>query len=201
MSEELVNHVQEMLKEETWTRAAIGNYTKNNLMELSAIVEKARSEDCEDEVKKICDELLTHSKDSIVALYLSGMIALNKGALDNSALVSLTEIFEKNHKEVLVEYLCQTILDEDPQNKFALRKLADYYKSTNSDKVWELYEKIVNLDFEEADIAKLLAERYESQNNSEAAISYYKKALLRYVTAKNLNAVKEMWTKLVSLIP
>jgi transcription elongation factor GreA-like protein/transcription elongation GreA/GreB family factor len=201
MSEELVNKVQEMLKEETWTRAAIGNYTKNNLMELSTIIETARSENCEDEIKKICDELLTHSKDSIVALYLSGMISLRQGALDNSALVSLVEIFEKNHKEILVEYMCQTILDEDPQNKFALRRLADYYKATNSEKVWDLYEKIVKLDFEEADIAKQLAERYESQNNQEVAISYYKKALLRYVTAKNLNSVKEMWTKLVSLIP
>src|SRR5574344_305615 len=97
MSEELVNHVQEMLKEETWTRAAIGNYTKNNLIELAGIVEKARQENCENEVKTICDEQLTHTKDSIVALYVSGMIALNSGALDNSALVSLIEIFEKNH--------------------------------------------------------------------------------------------------------
>jgi len=201
MSEELVNHVQEMLKEETWTRAAIGNYTKNNLIELAGIVEKTRQENCEDEVKKICDEQLSHTKDSIIALYLSGMIALNKGALDNSALVSLIEIFEKNHKEALVEYLCQAILDEDPQNKFALRKLAEFYKAANSDKVWDLYEKIIKLDFEEADIAKLLAERYESQNNEEVAVSYYKKALLRYVAAKNLNAVKEIWTKLVSLIP
>ena len=201
MSEELVNQVQEMVKEETWTRAAIGNYTKNNLVELAGIVEKARNENCEDEIKKVCDEQLAHTKDSIVALYLSGMIALNKGALDNSALVSLIEIFEKNHKDLLVEYLCQEILEEDPQNKFALRRLADYYKTTNSDKVWDLYEKIVKLDFEEADIAKILAERYESQKNEEAAISYYKKALLRYVSAKNLNAVKEVWTKLVSLIP
>ena len=201
MSEELVNHVQEMLKEETWTRAAIGNYTKNNLIELAGIVEKARQENCENEVKAVCDEQLTHTKDSIVALYVSGMIALNSGALDNSALVSLIEIFEKNHKETLVEYMCTSILDSDPQNKFALRRLADYYKTTNSDKVWDLYETIIKLDFEEADIAKLLAERYESQNNEEAAISYYKKALLRYVGAKNLNAVKEIWTKLVGLIP
>ena len=33
MSEELVKSVQEMLKEETWTRATISNYTKNNLIE------------------------------------------------------------------------------------------------------------------------------------------------------------------------
>ena len=37
MSVELVKSVQEMLKEETWTRAAISNYTKNNLIELAEI--------------------------------------------------------------------------------------------------------------------------------------------------------------------
>ena len=30
MSEELVKSVQEMLTEEKWTRATIGNYSKNN---------------------------------------------------------------------------------------------------------------------------------------------------------------------------
>lgn len=201
MSEELVKKVQDMVKEETWTRATISNYTTNSLNELAAIVKAAREENCEDEVKAICDEQLSHTNDSIISLYLSGMIALGKGTLDNSALVSLIEIFEKNHKEQLVENMCQSILDDDPSNKFALRKLAEFYKSTNDNKIWDLYEKIVKIDFEEADIAKILAERYEEQSNTEAAISYYKKALLRYVSAKNVNAVKEMWSKLVSLIP
>lgn len=201
MSEELENSVREMLKEETWTRAGISNFTKNNLVELAGILEKARAENCENTIKEICDEQLTHTKDSIVALYLSGMTSLFQGSLDNSNLVSLVDIFEKNHKEILIEYLCTTILDEDPQNRFALRKLAAYYKATNSDKVWDLYEKIVKIDFEEADIAKILAERYESQGNRETAISYYKKALLRYVSEKNSNSTKEIWSKLVSLIP
>ena len=38
MSEELIKSVQDMLKEETWTRATISNYTKNNLMEIASIV-------------------------------------------------------------------------------------------------------------------------------------------------------------------
>ncbi|MBB5218080.1 transcription elongation factor GreA [Treponema rectale] len=201
MAEELENSVREMLKKESWTRAGINDFTKNNLMELAETLEKARAENCEKQIKEICDEQLAHSKDSIVALYLSGMIALRSGDVDTSSLVTLIEIFEKNLKDSLVEYLCDSILEEDSQNKFALRKLAEFYKNSNNDKVWELYERIVKADFEEADIAKILAERYESQENKETAISYYKKALLRYVTAKNSNAVKEVWSKLVKLIP
>lgn len=201
MSEELVKKVQEMVKEETWTRAAISNYTINSLKELAEVLKSARSENCEDEIKEICDEQLNHTKDSIIALYLSGMIALGKGTLDNSTLISLIDVFEKNHKEQLVEYMCTSILEDDPTNKFALRKLAEFYKANNDNKIWDLYEKIVKIDFEEADIAKILAERYESQGNEDLALSYYKKALLRYVSAKNLNALKEIWSKLVSLIP
>jgi transcription elongation factor GreA len=201
MSEELVKSVQDMLKEEIWTRATISNYTKNNLIELAGIVEKARNENCVDEVKHVCDEQLAHTKDSIIALYLSGMLALKQGTLDNSALVTLVDIFDKNHKEAVVVYLCETILAEDPANKFALRTLASSYHAAGSDKVWDVYEKIVKLDFEEADVAKLLAEHYETLNDSENAIDYYRKALLRFVNNKNITAIKEIWTKLISLIP
>ena len=202
MSEELENSVREMLKEETWTRAGISNFTKNNMVELAAVLEQARNENCEDKIKEICDEQLTHSKDSsIVALYFSGMIALRQRQLDTSNLNTLVDIFEKNHKEQLIEYLCDCILAEDENNRFALRKLAEYYKASNNEKYWELYETIVKIDFEEADLAKILAERYESQGNKEVALNYYKKALLRYVSLKNVNSTKEIWTKLVNLIP
>src|SRR5574344_1218218 len=148
MSEELVQSVQGMLKEETWTRATISNYTKNNLVSLSAIVEKARNENCVDEIKEICDEHLTHSKDSIIALYFSGILGLGKGSLDNSALISLVDIFQKNHKEPVVEYLCESILNDEPNNKFALRTLAEHYRAENNPKVWDLYVQIVKLDYD-----------------------------------------------------
>ena len=158
MSEELIKSVQDMLKEETWTRATISNYSKEKLVELAGIVEKARNENCLDEIQSICDEQLLHSKDSIIALYISGMASLQKGTLDNSSLVTLVDIFQKNHKESVVEYLCTSILEDDPNNKFALRTLAEYYRAEGNPKVWELYAQIVKIDFEEADLARALAE-------------------------------------------
>lgn len=200
MSKELETTVQEMLKEETWTRATISNYTKNNLSELTALIEKARKENCTAEIKALCDEHLTHSKDSIIALYISGILSVRDGALDNSSLVTLVDIFQKAHKEPIVVYLCETVLDEDENNKFALRTLAKCYREENNDKVWDLYKKIVKLDFDEAELAKALAEHYE-QTGSEEATDYYKKALLRYISQKNIGPVKELWSKLVATIP
>lgn len=204
MSEELVKSVQEMLKEEIYTRATISNYTKNNLVELTGIVEKASNENCIAEIKSICDEHLTHTKDSIIALYISGMLGLKIGTLDNSALISLVDIFQKNHKETLIEYLCSNILSDDPNNKFALRTIAECYKEDNNEeKLWETYEKIVKLDFEEAELAKVLGKHYEDLGDKEKEVEYYKKALLRFIVQPNINIniLKEIWTKLLSLIP
>lgn len=201
MSETLENSVREKLKTETWTRALIANFTETNLNELFEIIDQARTENCENNIKEICDEQLLHSKDSIIALFLSGMIALRTGSIDTSALSSLFEIFQNNHKETLIEKVCSSILGDDPQNKLALRKMAELYKANGKDEVWELYERLVKIDFEDAEIARLLADRYDSQGNREAAINYYKKALLRYISAKNLPLAKPVWTWLVNNIP
>ena len=203
MSEELVKSVQEMLTEEKWTRATISNYSKNNFIELAAIVEGARNKGCVDEVKSVCDEHLSHTKNSIIALYISGMLGLKKGTLDNSDLVSLIEIFQEHHKANVVTYLCESILAEDANNKFALRTLAGCYRDEGDDKLWEIYETLVRIDHEEADIARILAERHEREGNREEAIDYYKKAIHRYVNngAGSMNQVRELWSKLVSLVP
>ena len=201
MSEELVKKVQEMLKEETWTRAAISNYTTNNLIELETIVEQTINEDRIDEIKEICDEQLSHSKDSIIALYISGMLAIKKGTLDYSSLETLVDIFQKNHKDNIVTWLCEKITEKSPTNKFALRTLAKQYAEKQNEDVWKIYETLAKVDFEDAETAKILAVHYEEEDKLDDAKDYYKKALLRFVNAKNYNAVKEVWGKLLTLIP
>lgn len=198
---ELVQSVQDMLKEETWTRATISNYTQNNLKEFANIVEKAHSENCADEIYDICQEHLSHSKDSIIALYICGVLDLQKGSLDNSSLVTLVDIFKNNHKEPIVTYLCESILEDDPNNKFALRTLAEGYRAEGNEKYWDLYAHIVKIDFEEADLARLLAEHYEDAGDVDMTVSYYKKAILRYINNSNYNAIKEVWSKLIQYIP
>ena len=198
---ELMQSIQDMLKEETWTRATISNYTQANLKELADLVEKAKAEGIKNEVYDLCQEHLSHSKDSIIALYICGILDLQNGSLDNSNLVTLVDIFQKNHKENIVTYLCESILEDDENNKFALCTLADSYLAEGNDKVWEFYEKIVRIDFDEAELAKLLAEHYETAGDVENTVSYYKKAIIRFIKANNYNACKEIWTKLVQLIP
>lgn len=201
MSESLIELVQDKLKEEAWTRAAIGNVTQNAIADLSKIVDDAFSQDCATQVRELCDEHLSHSKDSISALYISGMIALRQGAIDNSALIALVDIFNKNKKEQVIVDICKTILEDDENNKFALRTLANCYHEDNNEEKWALYERLVKIDLEEADMVKALAEHAEKVGKLEDAVNFYKEALARYISLKNLSSVKDIWTKLVSYIP
>ena len=48
----------EMLNEEKWTRAAIGNYTTKNFEDLYKLVSTAKKENVVDEIKEIYDKHL-----------------------------------------------------------------------------------------------------------------------------------------------
>ena len=200
MSESLIKSVQDMLNEEKWTRATISNYSISNFKELDNVIRDAQAIKCIDEIKTLCDEHLSHTKNSIIALYLSGICALSKQLLDDSALVTLINIFIDNHKTPIVEHLCNRVL-EFGESKYALRTLADCYKEDNNEALYSVWERLVKIDYEEADLTKQLAEKYEKEGNIDACVDYYKKALYRYINRKQSNSVKEIWTHLVSLVP
>ncbi|MDR1326511.1 MAG: transcription elongation factor GreA [Treponema sp.] len=198
----LSKNIQEMLNEEKWTRATLSNYSASHFKELDQVLEEARQERAYDEVKSTCDEHLIHTKNSIIALYLSGMISLSRQLVDDSAMVNLVNIFVDNHKWNVVKHLCERILDYG-ESKFALATLVLYHKSENNDEaaIYAIWERFVKVDLEEADIVKALAEYYEKQSNLEVAIDYYKKALHRYISKKNFVSVKEMWEKVLGFCP
>jgi len=193
----LLKNLQEMLNEEKWTRATLGNYSTSQFKEFDVILKNARDEKVVNELKKNCDTHLTHTRNSIIALYLSGMVALSRQIIDDSAMINLVSIFLDNHKWGIVKYLCERILDYG-ESKFALRTLADCYKNDNEEElVYGVWERLVKADFEEADIAKSLAEHYEKQGKKEESVDFYKKALHRYINKSNFANVREIWDKLL----
>ncbi|MDR2019394.1 MAG: transcription elongation factor GreA [Treponema sp.] len=197
----LLKNVQEMLNEEKWTRAALSNYSTGQFKELDVILKDAREGRLYDELKKLCDEHLVHTKNSIIALYISGMIALSRQLIDDSALVNLVTIFVDNHKWSIVKYLCERILDYG-ESKYALRTLAECCKNENDgEAVFGIWERLVKVDYEEADLAKSLAEHYEKLGNIEEAVDYYKKALHRYINKQLFTNVREIWAKLLEFCP
>ncbi|MDR0910809.1 MAG: transcription elongation factor GreA [Spirochaetaceae bacterium] len=198
-AEDLVKNVQAMLNEEKWTRATLSAYSSTQFKELDEILDEARAEKASDEIKNIADEHLAHTKNSIVALYLSGMIAISRQLVDDSALINLIGIFTDNHKWSLVRFLCDRMLDYG-ESKFALRTLIDVLRNENDeDSIWAIEERLVKADYEEADIAKALAEHKETEGKLEEAIDYYKKATHRYLNKNVFTNVREIWAKLLEL--
>jgi transcription elongation factor GreA len=196
----LLKNVQEMLNEEKWTRATLSNYSTAQFKELDTVLKECQEAHLYEELKNLCDEHLVHTKNSIIALYISGMIALSRQIIDDSAIVNLVNIFVDNHKWAIVKYLCEGIL-EYGESKFALRTLAECYKNENNEEgIYGIWERLVKVDIEEAELAKSLAEHYEKQGETTVAVEYFKKALHRYINKGSFKEVREIWEKLLENI-
>ena len=126
MPDTLTDRISEMINEEKWTRADLSGYSTSNFRTLDEVLEEVLGADTQDEIQEICEEHLHNSRDSVIGLYLSGILALSKRIVDDSNLVALTNMFVDGEKWNIVEYLCERILRYG-ENKFALRTLADTY--------------------------------------------------------------------------
>lgn len=197
MSEDILNKVQKMLNEEKFTRAALTNYSPAQFKELDDILAEAGSAHSLAELKKLCDEHLSHSKNSIIAEYFSGIVSLSEQIIDDAALVNLVQIFVDNRKWNVVKYICERVLSYG-ESKFALRTLGECYRNENNEaELYGVWKRLVKIDYEEADIAKALGDKAEKDGDADEAVDYYKKALNRYINRRVFTNVREVWQKLL----
>ncbi len=197
MPDKIIERISGMLNEEKWTRATLNDYAVGNFKELDKVIEEVITGEAHDEVQELCLEHLEHTKNSIVALYISGVVSLRKQQVDDTHLLNLIGIFSDNHKWSAVEYLCRRILDFG-ENKDALRTLAETLEHLNrQDDMFEAWERLIKVDYSEADIVRRLAEKREANDDIEGAVLYYRKAIHRYVNKNLFNHVRDIWQKLV----
>ena len=201
MATELLKTITELLNEEKWTRATLNSYSITNFKDLDTLIEQARGEGIADEVRELASEHLKHTSNSIIALYLSGVLSLSRELVDDTNLIMLISIFMDNHKWNVVEYLAERIL-EYGENKYALRTLGECYESRDDDeKKLAIWDRLIRVDYEEADIVKILGEKREEDGDIPAAVDYYRKAIHRFINKKKFASVKELWDKLIHLSP
>ncbi len=197
MSEDVTGKLNQLLNEEKWTRATLSAYTANNFRELDQLLETGRGADAEAEMLEVCEAHLEHAGNSIVALYVSGLISLSRRIVDDSNLIILVNIFVDNTKWNIVEYLCERIL-EYGENKFALRTLADSYVSKDeAEKSFHVLERLIKVDLEDADTAKALADHRLAADDIDGALEYYKKALHRYINRRSYTHIKDTWDTVI----
>ena len=203
MDSNITEKISHLLNEEKWTRAAISSFSVSNFEELDSIIREIAENDNEtkEAILNDCEEHLAHNKNSIIGLYISGILTLSRNKLDDSNMLQLISLFTDAGKWNVAEMLCTKMLDMG-ENKAALKILADCYKEEGQEeKKIATWERIVRIDHEETDITKALAEKYEADGDRDKAISYYKKAILRYSQKKLYVNMSEIWAKLLEIDP
>jgi transcription elongation factor GreA len=201
MATELVKTITDLLNEEKWTRATLNSYSITNFKDLDVLIEQARSESIVEEVRELTGEHLKHTSNSIIALYIAGVLALSRELVDDTNLIMLISIFMDNHKWNIVEYLAERILAYG-ENKYALRTLGECYENKDDEPhKLEIWDRLIRVDYEEAEIVKTLGEKREQAGDLAAATDYFKKAIHRFINKKQFASVKELWDKLIKLSP
>ena len=197
MSKQIIKDINELFNEEKWTRISLDEYTISDFEDFDNILSQAIETKEPKLLVESCEQYLETNKESIVALYISGMFALSNRLIDDSNIAKLINKFVEIKKYNIVEHLCNSVLSYG-ENKFALRTLAENF--TNSKEIKKkllIWDRILKIDFEEADIAKQLAEHYEKENNTDLTLVYYKKALHRFINKGQFNQIKQIWDKLL----
>ncbi|NQT58007.1 MAG: transcription elongation factor GreA [Bacteroidetes bacterium] len=197
----MIEKMTEMLNEEKWTRATINSYSVSNFEDLDDLLNSDLNKNDWIKIKENCDEHLGHTKNSIIALYISGIISLEKHLIDDSNIIQLINLFYDNRKWQLVEFLCLRLLKYG-ENGLALRSLSECFDNLGKEEEkFAVWERLIKVDYEEIDLIKQIADRYEEQNDLEKAVFYFKKALHRYINTKNFTQIKDIWQKLLIYNP
>ena len=201
MKVEAIQKLSESLNEEKFTRATLSNYTIKNFSNLDHIINEAKKDGNLADIRNLCSEHLVHTPTSIAALYVIGKLNFEEETLDEGHIQKLINLFIDNKRFNIVEFLSKETLNYG-ENKYALEALSQCMMNENREKeLYAVWERLVKIDYEEADITRKLATIKEKEDKIEEAIDYYKKALLRYLKKRIYNSVEETWLKLIELTP
>ena len=89
MSKQIIKDISELLNEEKWTRISMTEYTVSDFEDFQSLLSKAIDTQETESLAESCKEHLKTNKESIVALYISGMLALNNRVIDDSSMTNL----------------------------------------------------------------------------------------------------------------
>ncbi len=192
--------IENLLKEEQWTRTTVNTYTVTSFQALDSHI-KEMDEEQKTEAKNLCDKhLADRERNSIIAMYISGSIQLERrGADDYLQLLNLIEMFMENKKWNVVEFLCLKILAKG-ENKHALRLLAESYElNGKEEEKFQLWERLVKVDYEEVDIVRQLGSYYQQKGLKDKAIAFYKKAIHRLIKRKDISPIRSLFGMILEM--
>ncbi len=108
-----IQEIEQVLKEEQWTRASASAFTVANFETFDRLIEDLDDEQ-KIEARDMCERhIREREKNSVVAHYINGMLAIQrKGSENFLPLLNLIELFSEHKRWNIVEYLAQKILNK-----------------------------------------------------------------------------------------
>ncbi len=187
------------LQSEQWTTLDIKKFTVAQFKELNQLLSSISDDIERNAIFQLCEEILTQSNKSVVALYILATINLQRQSVDDSHIVTILELFSKNQRWNIVEQLCQSFLQYG-ENRHILRILANCYEKIG-DKAKKIasWERLIRIDYDECEIVYQLANIKRQNGDEDEAINYYKKALHRNINKNNFAKIHELWQILSEL--
>lgn len=197
----ILEDINNKLKEEKWTRAAIDSYSVRNFVEMDSYIRLAIDEDFKDDLKTLCKEHLKQSQNSVVALYMIGVLSLEESSVDDTHLPQIIKIFMDSKKNKIAEFLSEKILSYR-ENKFALKTLESIYEQEKmEDELFNIKKRLVLIDSKDASNANYLGKYYEEEGDKDLSMFYYRLAIERYIRNRSVKMVEELWNRMIQLAP
>ncbi len=202
-SDDLLSKINAQFNEEKWTRMSAKDVTISRFKILDSILDEDEISEKSliDRLASITKEHLKEYEPSLSARYLLGMLALKTGYPENlHYLKDLLDQFQSLSKWVIVDYLCDKMLEQN-ENRAVLRAKAEALEKLGHTKeAVPVLEKLAQLDQRNPDIAFKYAEVIISED-IDKAIQFYKQSAEVYAKGLIFDKLKIAWGRLVDLIP
>ncbi len=199
MANDILLEIERQLTAEQWTRTPVSEFTISNFDNSDQLLEKIFDAGKQNAAKELCEQFLEQNKNSVIALYLCGIMALHRQQIDDGYILSVIDLFHKHKRWGLCQYLCKRALNFG-ENAVILRILAKCCEQQNQEEeLYSIWARLVKVDYQEAEIVMALARHYEKQGDELLAIEFYHKAINRYINNRKVKSITESWEALIRL--
>jgi len=194
--EKIIERLESLLKEELWGRINPKDVSINRFRVLDDFYNSAAGESAEEELVNHCREHLANYQNSVIAMYLLGLISFGKDSMDSkSYLMELLNLYVNAQKWTIVGHIADRIL-EFGENRAALRALAlSYEKLKKVKEAVPIWEELIKINRFDSEVAKKLA--LALSDDKQKSSQYLKLAFEGYIKDGNYSEVTELLDKII----
>lgn len=198
---QLETKIQNQFNEEKWTRISAKDISISRFKLLDDIISEAKKTKSSELLKRESKNQLMEYEASVAARYFLGMLALDENRPDDSFyLKQLLDQFQETSKWAVVDYLADKMLAVTEYRTIIRAKALALEKLGKTKEAIPVLEKLATLDRKNPDIALKYADAIINED-LEKAIQFYKQAVESYAKNVQIEKLRNVWNKLVDLIP